>query len=182
MELFEYKDYKLTYAPQTLALKPFAALWKRDRNRNKHVAISELSFIYFYADPKSDFADIIDDEERRLEIVRNLDLPEGWVPDAKVKEAIAFYEERSQSVASKLLKNIIIGVNNIGETFKSIDVNAVDERGKPVYNLAQLVTAAKSIPDLVASLRKAEEEVAKEINKDKRAKGTVEKAVFEDGI
>lgn len=182
MELFDYKDFKLTYAPQTLALKPFASLWKRDRNKNKHVAISELSFIYFFCDQKSDFADILDEEARRFEIVRNLDLPDGWYPDEKVKEAMKFYIERSETVASKLLKNIIIGVNNLGETFRDIDANAVDEKGKPLYNISQLVAAAKYIPDLVTSLRRAEEEVAKELSKDKRAKGAVEKAVFEDGI
>ena len=182
MNLFEYKDYKLVFAPQTLALKPFATLWKRDKNRNKKTAIAELSFIYFYVDPRSDFADIIDDEERRFEIVKNLDLSESWKPDTKMLEAIEFYKERSETVTSKLLKNIIIGVDNIGNTFKNIDPNAVDEKGKPIYNIAQLVTAAKSIPDLVTALKIAQEEVKKELKKESRAKGSVEKAAFEDGF
>lgn len=180
MELFEYKDYKLVYAPQTLALKPFSALWKRDRNKDKKTAIAELSFIYFYCDPRSDFADIINDEERRFEIVKNLDLPENWKPDTKVLDAIEFYRIRSETVTSKLLQNIIVGVNNIGETFKNIDVNAVDDKGKPVYNIAQLITAAKSIPDLVTALKTAQDEVKKELKSDSRARGSVEKAVFED--
>ncbi len=183
MELFEFKNYILTYSPQTLALKPFSTLWKRDRSQGKKVAISELSFIYFFCDTKSDFSDIIDENERRLEIVKNLDLPKDWTPDAKVKEAMEFYMERSQTVASKLLRNIIIGVNNIGEMFKDIDVNAMDERGKPVYNIAQLVAAAKAIPTLIVALKEAQTEVDKESKgKSLVARGAVEKAVFEDGI
>jgi hypothetical protein len=182
MELFELKDYKLTFSPQALSLKPFQVLWKRDKSTNKKTALSELSFIYYYSDHKSDFFDIVNEEERRLEIIKYLDLPDNWIPDDKVLEAVEFYKTRSETIGSKLLRNIVIGVNNIGEMFKDIDVNAMDERGKPVYNIAQLVTAAKSIPALITALKEAQEEVNKELKSKSIARGSIEKSIFEDGI
>ncbi len=135
------------------------------------------------SDYKSDFYDIIDEEERSAEIVSHLALPDDWKPDAKVKDACEFYRERSETVLSRLFQNIITGVDNIGKTFKDIDINAVDEKGKPIHNIAQLVSAAKNIAPLVAALKEAEKEVRKEQSAlGKNNKGTRVKSTFEDGI
>lgn len=182
MNLFEYKDYNLTYAPQTLELLPFKALWKRDKSYGKKRAVAELSFIYFMCDPKSDFSDITDDDQRRLEIVKNIELPENWKPDAKVKVAMDFYKERSETVTSKLLKNIIMGVEKIGNMFKDIDPYQTDANGKPVHNVSQLITAAAKIPELVNSLKEAQDAINRELEDKSRLKGDRQKAAFEDGI
>lgn len=184
MELFELKDYTVVFSPQALLLKPFKILWTRDKNKLKTRALAELAFVFYYSDFKSDFSDILDEELKIQEIVRNLNVSDDWKPDDKVMDACQFYIERSETVSSRLLKNIIQGVNNIGEMFKDIDVNAIDDKGKPVYNIAQLVTAAKSIPALITALKEAEIEVKKQSSiKDSNLRGTTRsKSMFEDGI
>lgn len=183
MDLFELKNFNVAFSPIALNLKPFKALWSRDKNKNKTRANAELAYVYFMTDYKSDFYDIIDEDERKDEIIKYLTLPDGWKPDSKVLEACDFYRERSETVLTRLLRNIIIGVDNIGRTFREIDVNALDDKGKPLYNLNNLVTAAKGISPLIASLREAELEIKKEKSLDlKNNKGSRSKKTFEDGI
>lgn len=55
MRLLKFEGYKVTIAPEALALAPFKRLWNRDKTSNKNKAISEISFIYFMADPRSDY-------------------------------------------------------------------------------------------------------------------------------
>ena len=55
MKLFKYEGYKITISEEALALIPFKKIWTRDRSTNKNRAISELGFIYFMADPRSDY-------------------------------------------------------------------------------------------------------------------------------
>lgn len=55
MKLFKYEGYKITIAEEALALIPFKRIWNRDKSTNKNKAISELGFIYFMSDPRSDY-------------------------------------------------------------------------------------------------------------------------------
>ena len=34
MKLFKYEDYQITVEPEALMLKPFRAIWNRDKNEN----------------------------------------------------------------------------------------------------------------------------------------------------
>ena len=42
MRLFKYEGYKLTISEEAMLLKPFKAIWKRDRTQNKEKALMEL--------------------------------------------------------------------------------------------------------------------------------------------
>ena len=108
---------------------------------------------------------------------------DDWKKDSKIEDACTFYRERSETLLTRLFKNIITGVDNLGETFKNIDPTLLDDKGKPVYSLSQLVQAAKGIAPLVATLREAEQEVKKEKSalKDNN-KGNRTKSIFEDDI
>ena len=55
MKLFKYDAYKITISEEAFALSPFRKIWNRDRSTNKNRAISELGFIYFMADTRSDY-------------------------------------------------------------------------------------------------------------------------------
>lgn len=93
MKLFKYEAYQMTVEPEALLLKPFKAIWNRDRSKNKEKAMSELGFVYFFTDPRSDYQYIIDEDERIKAIKEGEGLAENWKPDAKVMDAIEFYKQ-----------------------------------------------------------------------------------------
>lgn len=55
MKLFKLEGYKLNISPEAFALLPFKKIWTRDKTSKKEKAIAELSYIYFMADPRSDY-------------------------------------------------------------------------------------------------------------------------------
>ena len=64
MKLFKFEGYKVIIEPEALLLKPFRLIWERDKKETKEKAINELGFVYFFADPRSDYQYIVDEDER----------------------------------------------------------------------------------------------------------------------
>ena len=91
MKLFKYEGYKITISEEALMLKPFKALWDRDKTKTKEKALMELGYIYFLCDPRSDYQYIVDLESRSDEIKKGEGIDTKWKPDSKVLEAIEFY-------------------------------------------------------------------------------------------
>ena len=75
MHIFEFSktSYKVNIAEEALLLTPFKNLHKRDKSRGKDKAINELAFVWFYADIKSPYQSIIDNDERTEEIIKDTD-------------------------------------------------------------------------------------------------------------
>ena len=71
MNLFEMNNGVLQIQPEAYALEPFKVLWTRDKTKNKDNAIKELSFVYFMVDFTSDFADILEDSTREIEVKKS---------------------------------------------------------------------------------------------------------------
>ena len=92
IKLFKYEGFRVTISEEALALKPFKLLWNRDKSKDKSKANNELAFIYFYADPRSDFQIYMDDEERMEQVKDSLGLAPDWQPDAELEAAIEYYK------------------------------------------------------------------------------------------
>lgn len=184
MNLFELKDHTLAWLPETMALKPFAELWKRDKSKDKLTATGELSFIFFFADSRSDFHNILDEDTRTAEILNQVGgLPKGWKPDAKVKAAIDFYKERSETVSSRLLEDAEHAAKKISTFLRNVNLYEREEKtGKPIYKPNEIVSALKSIPSVVEALQETKKKVEKELQEKGNARGSVEKGTFEDGF
>ena len=69
MNGFLLKDGILTVEDQIWGLEPFKKILKRDKSRNKDLALKEMLFIYYYTDIKSDYL-IIDVKLRKEEIIK----------------------------------------------------------------------------------------------------------------
>ena len=87
MKLLKYEGYKINFEPEILTLKVFKKLHKRDKSKDKSKFIQELGFIYFYADPRSDYQYITDEENRKEAIVEGEGLPSDWEIDKELQEA-----------------------------------------------------------------------------------------------
>jgi len=66
---------------------------------------------------------------------------------------------------------------------ETIDLNATDDKGKPLYTINSVTMAIKQIPQLAKDVMEAEKAVEKEIEAIGTARGGNEsKSLMEDGI
>lgn len=175
MRLFKYEGYEVRVAPEALTLKPFKKIWERDKSKNKDKAIQELSFVYFYCDPRSDYQYIIDDEDR-LEAVKNGEgLPKNWKPDDELNKAINFYRTFDTSSAI-LLRAAQEGVDKVQKALKGMDLADCEAK-----DLKDYMSVLKMVPEVATMLKDAEKAINDE-NEYGEAKGAIEKTLFDDGL
>lgn len=173
MKLFKYEGYEVRVAPEALTLKPFKKLWNRDKSKDKEKAMMELSFLYFYCDPRSDYQYIIDDEIRMDAVKEGQGLPEDWKPDAAVKEAITFYRS-FDTTSAVLLRAAAEAVDKIQKLIKDLEPD-------DTKSLKEYLMALKLIPEVASMIQDAE----KALNEEQEfgeAKGAMEKTLFDDGL
>lgn len=181
MRLFRYESYKVTISEEALLLKPFKALWDRDKTKNKDKALAELGYVYFMEDPASDYQYITDREDRSNAIIEGEGLKD-WKPDKTVEEAMLFYST-FKTTSALILEDTRYAANNLRQALRDIDLQSMDEKGRPVYTVASIISAIKQIPQLVKDLSEAEKAVAREMAASNgRVRGQRAKSLFEDGL
>lgn len=181
MKLFKYEGYNLTISEEAYMLKPFKDIWKRDKSKGKDKALQELAYIYFMEDSRSDYQIYVDKEERSKQVKLGEGIPESWKPDKMVTDAQEFYAG-FKSEAALLLEDIRVAITKLREFIKTIDLSAVDDKGKPIYTLNTYTATIKQIPELITSLDEAEKSIHKEAVMSDKVRGSVEKAMFEDEL
>lgn len=179
MKLFELdQSYNVVYEPQTLLLKPFAAIFNRDKSENKARANKELAFVYFYCDIKSDYNFHIDLEVRAQSIKADLGLSSKWKIDKVVQAAITYYEEMSVSITSQILKDSNYTATKLSSKMRE----AVDDEDLNISEMDKILNGINKMPGVIKALQTAEQAVLKEIEESKGKLGSKEKALFEDGL
>lgn len=179
MRLLTYEGYNLTIDPMLLTLKPFKAIWARDKTEKKDRAIQEIAYVYFMEDPRSDYQYIVDREERARQIREGEGIRASWNPDGTVKEAMKLYSS-FKTPSALLLEDTRIAVDKLRSLLRNIDLEAIDDKGKPIYTLNTVTATIKQIPGLIRDLDEAERALAKEIAQSDKVRGAAEKAIYED--
>ena len=176
MRLLVYEGYNLTIDPMALALKPFKAIWVRDKTEKKERAISEIAYIYFMEDPRSDYQYIIDRDERSKAIKEGEGLKSTWQPDGTVKEAMKLYASFKTTSALLLedTRALVDGYRNKLRDLTS-DMSALD-----VKDVKELGAIIKQVPSMVKDLDEAERALAKEIAQNDKVRGAQGKSIYED--
>ena len=182
MELFEIKEGQVTFAPQALALKPFAKLWKRDKKKGKPRAVAEMAAIYFYTDYKSDFSEIYNPQEK-LDVIKSVvtGMDPEWEPDEVFQEAVDFYRSRQETVSTILLGDARNAVDKISRFLREINLEE-EVNGRPKHDVKKIADTLGNLSKITESLQKLEEQVKKELQEKESMRGGHEKAIFEDGI
>lgn len=181
MKLFKYEGYNVTISEEAFLLKPFKDIWNRDKTKNKQKALNELGFIYFFADPRSDYQYLIDDDERIKAIKEGEGLPDNWKPDKKVLEAVDFYNSFKPTSAI-LLDTTRILVDKLMKQMKNLDLDERDKNDKPIFALNMVTSTIEKVPNLVLRLDEAEKAIASEFKTDGKMRGQGEKSIFEDNL
>ena len=174
----------LTVDDNLWGLEKFKKILKRDKSRNKDLALKEMLFIYYYTDIKSDYL-IIDIKLRTNEIIKDIQLPDNWKIDSIMEDAINFYEERSLTVIGKLYKNALLAANDISEYLTKTKelLEERDDRGKPVTTLTTIVGGISKIKVVMQDLKAAEKELIKEkVETEGCMKGQQQMGMFELGL
>lgn len=182
LKLFKYnKDtYEIDVSPEAMMLSVFKRLKTKYKSDDKFKQV--LDFIYFYSDPRSDYAYITDDETRAEEIKKALGLPDKWSYEEKeVQEAIDYYSSM-KPISAQLLEDTFKTVNKLRAYMNDIDFKQLDDKGKPVYPPNMITSTIKMIPSLVKDLHEAERAVTAEIADAIRARGNSEGSIFDNGI
>ena len=182
---FDKGTYSVKYSPLLVTLEPFKKIIDRDKTKNKEMAIKEISFIAFFADIRSDYMYIVNDEERARELVNDLELPKNWKIDATIKQAIEFYTSRSTTVNSSIYKSACKAAIDISNYLNKTDIllSERDENGKVVTDISKITSALEKVPKIMANLNSAHTELIKEQKiTEGRTKGSKTFNIFEDGL
>ena len=181
MKLFRYEGYKVVISEEAFALKVFRQIWNRDRSVNKDKAIMELGYIYFMIDPRSDYQYLVDEDERSKAIIEGEGLPNNWKPDKVITEAMEFYS-RFKPTAALLLEDTRYAVDKLRKLLREIDLNQLDDKGKPIYTLNSITATIKQVPSLAKDLDEAEKALASEMRSEGKMRGSGEKTLMDDSL
>lgn len=175
--------FSLSFDPEMLAIKPFNKIIQRDKSKGKIVAIAELSYMWFFINSKSDFLQIIDEDERSETIIEAIvGLPKGWKPDAVVLDAMDFYKKHSLTVTSRMLEDAMSIIDNMSKWAKVAALHLDEMIGdKPKYDISKIQAFIRDVPKMVATIKTLEDEVLKEKDTTDSHRGSQEKAMMEDG-
>lgn len=184
MRLFEINENnEVIVEPQTWLLKPFKAIYDRDKSKDKFIAKKEIAYIWFFTDYKSDFNILDDDEAKYKEIKAALELPDTWKADKIILTAISYYADYSKTEASILLEKARKAVRKISTYLEDLDLTATDKSGKMVHNPKIIADLIRIVPTLAESLIEAEKKVQEELDELGGAmKGSKEKSTYDDGF
>ena len=178
MKLFKYEGYKIVISEEALTLKPFKKLWDRDKSNDKGKALMELSFIYFFCDPRSDYQYLVDEEERLEAIKEGEGMSPKWKPDKLVQEAMNFYNS-FKTTSALLLEDTRTMVEGYRAKLREITKDMSDLDIKEIKDLGTII---KQIPSLVKDLDEAEKALAAEMKSTGKMRGSGEKTIFEDTL
>ena len=182
MHLLEFINYQIVPTEEVFLIAPIRKLYNADRTKNKERFMQLLSVIYFYADPRSSYSYIIDDEERLKEIIKQEGLPEDFKIDKSLKEAIEIYKKHTITTSYLLLQDTKVAVDKVRTFLREVDLHATDDKGKPLYTINSITQTIKQIPQLSKDLIEADRAITKEIEEQGRARGTQSKTLMDDGI
>lgn len=182
MHLIEYENYEIKISPEALLVKPIRDLWEADKSPTKENFLQQASFMFFMVDPRSTYNYITDLKERADEVILQEGLPANFKPSKELKAAMEVYEKHTITSSYALLEAAKIAVDKVGRFLKDVDLNTLDDKGKPVYTINSITSAIKQIPQLAKDLVEAEKVVAKEIEEKGRARGGNNKTLLDDGF
>lgn len=182
---FDKENYAVIYSPLLLTLSPFKKIIQRDKSKNKETAIKEISFVAFFSDIRSNYMYIVDENERVLELIKDLELPKDWKVDNIIKEAISFYLEKSTTVNSSIYKSACKSAIDISNYLNKTNelLEERDKNRKVVTDISKITSALEKVPKIMANLNAAHTELIKEQKiTEGRTKGKKTFNMFEDGL
>ena len=184
MALIKIVNNEIVLGDEAMLIKPIRDMFNKDKSKNKEKFYQQLSYLYFVYDPRSYYFWIEDEKERIKEVIEQENLGADFKVSKELEKAIDLYTERfSKNVALMLLLDTSGGLNKVRTYLKNIDLNEVDDKGRPVHQLSGVVSALKQIPDLALKFQSAQETLERQLDEESKVRGGNDKiSVIEDGM
>lgn len=181
MKLLNFEDFEVKVSPEALLIKPIRMLWNQDRTKQKEKFFQQMSYLFFFADPRSTYSYLIDDEERKKAIIEQEGLPEDYKPSELLLEAIEIYKKHTITTSQRLLEASMKAADKVSKFLEDVNLTEEDDKGRPKYQVSSITTALKQVEGIVTSLQTLAKKVEQEVEDKSKARGG-QKALFEDGI
>ena len=183
MKLLEYTDFQLKVTEEALLIRPIRRLWNQDRSSQKEKFFQQLSYLWFMVDPRSSYSYILDYGERHKAIVEQEGLPEDFKPSEMLVEAMRIYEKLTVTPSQKLLTSALKAADTVSKFLEDPEIlTAVDNNGKPKYQVSAITTALKNVEGIVTSLQNLQRKVDQEVTESGKARGAQELTVGDIGL
>lgn len=171
MQIFDIENNKVVLSASSLVIPEFKKLWDRDKDKDKHKATKEISYVVFLCDesvnnPYRAYKDI----EREQVLLKDF-MGEEWIPDEEILKAIEKYKELKQTTNSRLLRSAKRAADKLAEYFDTVDFSLIGKDGKPVYSSRDLSSNLKEVAGIVKSLTVLEDMVRKEQTESSKVRG-----------
>ena len=183
MRLITIENYELKVTPEALLIRPIRRLWNADRTGRKEHFYQQMSYLYFMVSPQSSYSYILDYDERSAAIIEQEGLPEDFKPSELLIEAMKIYKNLTVTPSQKLLNSALKGANTVSEFLERPDIlTAVDDKGRPLYQVGSITKAISDVEKIVASLQNLQKKVDQELEEGTKARGTQELTVGDLGL
>lgn len=176
-KLFDIVQSKIILDPDVLAIPQIAKVWNRDKSVSKEKAYNEVSYIVFLCAFNSPYRDLSEDVKEKT-IIKDVFGTEDWKPDEVIKKAIDKYEQLQETRHLRMLRSYEHIEDEITAYNNRIDLDAVDDFGKPLYNIKDIVQNAEKIGNIIKSISMLNKQVRSEIE-EKSARGQTEIGLYE---
>lgn len=172
--MFDLIEHKIVISPSALNIPEFKDLWRRDKKRSKVDAFSELSYVYYMVDFKSEYRNYPESkrEDKIKEAFCKATLGEKWKPDQKVINAIRKYSEMQQTAS---LRYLIAVEGQLDEITNFLNT------GEPISddNIKDRVAAMDKANKILLDLPKLKESVKKDISQTSKIRGGGDIGLYE---
>ena len=182
MRLISVENYELKVADEALLIKPIRRLWNQDRSDRKEKFYQQMSYMYYVYSPASTYSYIIDEEERKRAVIEQEGLPSNFTPSKQLEEAIEIYKKHTITVSQDLLNASMVGAAKVSEFLRNVNLNAVDDKGRPKYQVSSITAALKNVEGIVSSLQTLQKKVEQELEENGKARGSQELTVGDLGL
>lgn len=185
MKLVTIEDEMPVFNPEVRVIVEFNRILMRDKGsegdadgRKKRFALRELAFVHFYCAFDSRF-DLYDTEEERIEAIKKaVGLPDDWIKDSLIDDAINRYSDMMKTESMKLVENIRKAIQKLEGFIATHEVTDETNSGTLVFGPDKMQKLIEGTPSMIRALNEAKQIVAKELEdmsgKNKRIKSMAE--------
>ena len=178
------KDGNLTVSEEAWGLKAFNDILKRDKTKGKSKALSEMLFVWYWCDIKSNYI-IMDEDTRLIELKKDItNLPTNFEIDDTIKAAIELYSSH-ETIVQRLYRKSIRSADAVGNYLDNTAALLAerDKSDKPVNKIGDITKGLKDIKFIIKELKETEKEVIKEqLDSSNKKKGSRSFNLFEEGL
>lgn len=172
LDLFHVENNGVVFRPEALAIAEFNALWMRDTTKEKKLAFLEMSFVFYLEDLRSPFK-MYSELEKEGRVRNAVFKGVEWEPDQLVRDAQLKYQELTRTRSMKMLQDTWINMDKLGAFLRSVEYTSPKDA-------SSMKGVIEKMPVMIASLKKLEDEVRKELEESGSLKGGRDKGLFED--